>query len=429
MGSHKEKILIAFQFLVVLFIGIAYVNKVRKCNELEDSISMKNILISNEMDNESDVSKEELAIILCERGIQELRDNMDKCKLQQRNLAKQISDNNAEGLQQILRIGQERLDECFEERHVLSSTYMECNPKYSLSREDTSIYRNGSSVNKIKNFIVFLGYPRSGASIVGALLDGHPNVVISNEFNPVIRWIKSQSGKEPKFNRFELFRNIKNAAWAAINTEDGTRSKFRTNKYYSLYVPGLYQGEYKDYIQIIGDKQDNLLVDYDEGDDGSKNFIQMLERFKDFVGYQVKFIHIVRNPFDNIATVLLYNISSRNQMIKFGGIINQPEILLSFVKEQFVMYEKIQRYMKYFGERLLTLNHEDLISEPTLFIKRMCNHMEIYCGKYYLKIASNSVFSDATKSRHSVEWDQHAITMIESAIQNYTFLNRYTFEN
>ncbi|KAI6646819.1 hypothetical protein LOD99_9218 [Oopsacas minuta] len=446
MSSHKEKILIVILFLIVLCVGIGYVDKIRKCNELGDILSTEKLLIDNGMENENNVSKEELSMKLCEREIQEKRNYIDKCmnnnELQKQNLVERTDEKQPgeipeethllqlnEGLQQILQVGQERLDKCYQIRNTLKSTYKDCYPKDTVSREDTSIFGNGSSVNKLKNFIVFLGYPRSGASIVGALLDAHPHVVLSNEFNPVLRWAKSLSGKAPKFNKLELFRNIKNAAWSDIHNYGGTRSKTFNLKYYTLDIPGLFQGEYKDYIQIIGDKQDNQLVDYDKGNDESTNFIQLLERFKDFVGYQVKFFHIVRNPYDNIATVLLYRLSSRNQVIKSGTTVNRPDILVSVIKQQFVLYEKIQRYIDYFGERVLTLNHEDLISNPLLFIKRMCNHMDIYCGEYYLEKASKSVFSSTTKSRHSIDWGQDAKTMVESAIKKYRFLNRYTFLN
>ncbi|KAI6661283.1 hypothetical protein LOD99_10063 [Oopsacas minuta] len=444
MTSYKETFLILILFLLVICLGIGYFDKVHKCNELGEITSMEKVLIVDGLEIESNISKEELSMKLCEEEIQEKRNYIDKCisnnELQKKNIP-ELTDKEEhrespedtpliqliDGLQQILKFGQVKLDECYQERITLKSTYKDCYHKDTVSREDTSIFRNGSSVNKIKNFIVFLGYPRSGGSIVGAVLDAHPHVVLSNEFNPVMRWTKSERGTIAKFNRFELFRNIKNAAWSDLHNNGGTRSKTFNWKYYTLDIPGLFQGEYKDYIQIIGDKQDNHLVDYDTGNDDSKSFIQLLERFKDFVGYQVKFFHTVRNPYDNIATVLLYRLSSRNQVIKSGKTINRPDILVSVIKQQFVLYEKIQRYLEYFGDRVLTLYHEDLISNPTIYIQRMCNHMEIYCGEDYVEKVSKSVFSKATESRHSVVWNQDAKTKVESAIQKYSFLNRYKF--
>lgn len=38
-------------------------------------------------------------------------------------------------------------------------------------------------VDGVKKFVFFVGYARSGHSIIGTLMDAHPHVVISNEFN------------------------------------------------------------------------------------------------------------------------------------------------------------------------------------------------------------------------------------------------------
>ena len=37
-------------------------------------------------------------------------------------------------------------------------------------------------INHIKKFILFIGYPRSGHSIMGSLMDAHPHMVIAYEF-------------------------------------------------------------------------------------------------------------------------------------------------------------------------------------------------------------------------------------------------------
>ena len=38
-------------------------------------------------------------------------------------------------------------------------------------------------IDRVKTFVFFLGYPHSGHSIVGSLMDGHPQIVISNELD------------------------------------------------------------------------------------------------------------------------------------------------------------------------------------------------------------------------------------------------------
>ena len=42
--------------------------------------------------------------------------------------------------------------------------------------------------NNLHTFVQFVGYPRSGHTLVAMLLDAHPNIVISNEYNILEKW-------------------------------------------------------------------------------------------------------------------------------------------------------------------------------------------------------------------------------------------------
>ena len=59
--------------------------------------------------------------------------------------------------------------------------------QYIRSREKTHEY--ASDFKDIETFCVFIGYPRSGHSLIASLLDAHPEMVFSNELN-VLRYIK-----------------------------------------------------------------------------------------------------------------------------------------------------------------------------------------------------------------------------------------------
>lgn len=41
-------------------------------------------------------------------------------------------------------------------------------------------------IDNVRVFFVFLGYPRSGHTILGALMNAHPNIVISHQYNPCV---------------------------------------------------------------------------------------------------------------------------------------------------------------------------------------------------------------------------------------------------
>ena len=49
--------------------------------------------------------------------------------------------------------------------------------KGQLDRELTFLYHN------VETFLLFVGHPRSGHSLVAAILDSHSEIIVSDEFN------------------------------------------------------------------------------------------------------------------------------------------------------------------------------------------------------------------------------------------------------
>ena len=41
------------------------------------------------------------------------------------------------------------------------------------------------SLTVFKTFLMFIGYPRSGHTLISSLLDAHPNAIVTNEFNVI----------------------------------------------------------------------------------------------------------------------------------------------------------------------------------------------------------------------------------------------------
>ena len=107
-------------------------------------------------------------------------------------------------------------------------------PDHVTSSHDTTFQPLPMSViNRVKVYVFFVGVARSGHSIVGAILDSHPHIVISNELN-VFRNLLNI----PDITKSTLFNKIWNTSYEkAINTDKlGMHS---TDKGYSLAVDEL----------------------------------------------------------------------------------------------------------------------------------------------------------------------------------------------
>ena len=108
-------------------------------------------------------------------------------------------------------------------------------------------------VNHIKKFILFIGYPRSGHSIVGSLMDAHPHMVIANEFLLLRNW-KYFSDREKEYGESNPFYKHKSYLfntlyrWSYWDTTDGFRSEQNTKKNYTLSIDSsLWQGKFDKY--------------------------------------------------------------------------------------------------------------------------------------------------------------------------------------
>lgn len=71
-----------------------------------------------------------------------------------------------------------------------------------LDREN-DLKRLQTAYNDVDTALLFIGYPRSRHTIVSAILDAHPNVMLSNEMN-----LLGTYGKHPELSKIEMFDKI-----------------------------------------------------------------------------------------------------------------------------------------------------------------------------------------------------------------------------
>ena len=252
---------------------------------------------------------------------------------------------------------------------------------------------NQDEYRDVRIYCMFLGYPRSGHSLVGALLNAHQEVVMAHELDAL-------SHIKQGISRDQLFQKILDADKSFVQT--GAQWKE-----YSYKVPNQWQGKYNK-LQIIGDKKGGrsaLLL---------QNEPQLLDKLESVVGVPVYIIHVVRNPFDNIATM-----SHKNRLT-----------LSQSIENHLGRCRFIDQFSGFFPDsRFITIHHEDIIENPAEEIVRLCRFLGIEAGQPYLNDCSSIVFKSPSKTRNTVQWNQDMIESVEQAICDIPFLKKYTFKN
>ena len=279
-------------------------------------------------------------------------------------------------------------------------------------------------IDRVKTFVFFLGHPRSGHSIVASLMDSHPHVVISHEadvFSKIYRGSLAPTKQE-------IFNAIWNNTRATII--NGKRAESRDDKGYTLFVDGLYQGTYSDYIDVIGDKKASVTTKLlRRKPDKWLNVFNTLNSLTK----TLKVIHTIRNPYDNIATMILYTFNTKrevgdakrsNQTYKIDSDTIEGQIKLYFLH-----YKTVIDARKAYNLDLIQIHGKDLISDPRGTLLKLCNDLGVACSNSYLDICSKKVFKTESRTRHKIMWTDRQLRMIQNNIEKFSSLRGYNFDS
>lgn len=243
----------------------------------------------------------------------------------------------------------------------------------------------------VRTFCLFLGYPRSGHSIVGSLLNAHPDAVVSHELD-VLRYV------DLRFRREQLYHLIleKDRAFA--------RSGRLVKRGFDYNVPGEWQGRYRQLL-VIGDKRGNSSVRRLD------KHPQVLDRLRRTVGVDVRIIHVARNPFDNITTM-----ASRARC----GLDKATD-------RYFRLCEAIDGVRTIAPEEVFDTSHEALIADPAGCLRELCAFLDLEASPTYLHNCASVVYSLPSRSRSGGDWSRERIERVERRIGDFDFLQSYSY--
>jgi len=104
----------------------------------------------------------------------------------------------------------------------------------------------------VKAILFFIGYVRSRHSLLGSLLDAHPNMVVSDETNAFSRW-QSNTDKWTQGSIDAYYDTLVTASESDVTK--GRRSHVLNgpvvnSSLFSYYLPNQWQGRFDRYIEV-----------------------------------------------------------------------------------------------------------------------------------------------------------------------------------
>jgi hypothetical protein len=238
----------------------------------------------------------------------------------------------------------------------------------------------------VRCFCLFIGYPRSGHSLVGSLVGAHPNAVIAHELD-ALAYVRSRL-----VHRDLLYSLI-------IRRDRAFGSAGRVWTGYEYSVPGQAQGRFEELL-VFGDKRGG----------GTSTRLgrrpEHLDRLERLVGVDVHMVHVIRDPFDTIASMHLRG--------------NRP--LTDSVDRFFDLCATNDAIRRRRPGSVLDVRLDDLVEAPATAVRRLVGFLGLDAPEGYVRACSEVVFETPRRSRTSIEWPDGLVTEVRRRAGRYDFL-------
>jgi hypothetical protein len=246
----------------------------------------------------------------------------------------------------------------------------------------------------IRSFLMFVGHPRSGHSLVGALLDAHPNTLVAHELD-ALRYVEAGFGRDQLFTL--LVRHQHTRVKGGLQSGSG----------YSYEVPGQWQGRYER-LEVIGDKKGGRstarLAAHPE----------LFARLQTTVRVPVKVVQVIRNPYDNIAT--MHRRGHRRPLAEHAATYFELAATVRSLRERID------------DDHFHELRLEDLIDDPTATLRRLAQFLGLDPSAAYLEACAGIVFRRERHTRTEAPWTSELLDLVATEAATYPWLDGYRFD-
>ena len=305
---------------------------------------------------------------------------------------------------------------------------------YKIPTPDTAYF------DDIHTMVLVSYFPRSGSSLLGHLLSAHPSMIVAHEparsdeilydkvpFIVLLNYILYMDKM-----RFEDARKVQ---FLQTMEEDSDSSNLIKRKYSRperyIFVPNQWQACCES-LKVIGVKNSLTLAGTLVANDVFEKLKENLEKAKI---RRLRFIFTVRNPYDMIATDVVY--WARNKNLR---VVTQDDVskMLDYkIKISFPTMcgrgEKLFKLMQPTDKSnpttdILINKHEDLVASPAAQLTKLCEFLKLSYPPDYLRDCASVIRSKTNKSRHELNWSDEQKEEVRKIIDKYDFFSGYDWD-
>ena len=274
--------------------------------------------------------------------------------------------------------------------------------RLDLARNDVlsrnAVRRDPGFFDDVRTFGFFVGHNKSGTSMVGGLLDAHPNVIMADEID-ALKYVEAGLSRDQLF--YLLLKGSRSEARKG-------RVTARRLTPYSYAVAGQWQGKVTTPI-VVGDGKSGTSTRRLGAD------LSLLDRLPDEMpGVAVRLIQVIRNPFDPISVMMVRGGRSfRNAVDHY---FTACEVLL-----------EIRRRVD--PGALLAVRYETFVAYPQGELTTACRFLGVEPDAGYLEACARVIRREPDRSREMVVWPRRWINEVHQRIFDFDFLEGYRYDS
>ena len=242
-------------------------------------------------------------------------------------------------------------------------------------------------LDDLRAFLLFVGNPRSGTTLVRSLANASPEALLSVEVD-VLKFLhedfKTVIGRI--IENHERF--ARNPVWTGYDYSAPAAAKSGAEK-----------------IRVIGDKESAATAFAINSDP------TLLQRLTGWCPLPIRWIHCVRNPYDRIARgIIVRNLRGRPQddMIH-NWLANERGALQT---AEFAGPHSFHR-----------IYLEDLIAEPVRELRALAKFLDLDPGR--IEACRTMIFERPNLTRLQMQWTSELLSAVEAGIEEFPHLHRY----
>jgi len=258
-------------------------------------------------------------------------------------------------------------------------------------RARAMLLRDAGTLRSLRYYGLFIGYPRTGHTLLASLLDAHPRMAFANGLDAARYFVAGFSVRET------AVLSIWNARRFTLR---GRRSTG-----YNYAVPGDWH-DCRDRLEVVGDKSGDLL---------SARLVRdphAMARILDKLGDMGRFVSVLRNPYDTITTMATRAGS---------GLREATDEFLALCEANARARSQVP------AEAWLDVHHETLVAQARETLRAVVEFFGQSADAAYLDACTQLIFPQPRRTRDQREWTDAMKDYVSGNLEPYPEFSGYAY--